>query len=386
MSSDPQFNDALCQFATDLYDQIIKSQTQLANVFWSPMSVHCSIAMLMAGTSGVTNREIIKTLHLHETLSESQAHELLGSTIVNVSQSSRDVDVSVANRLFLLKPVTILSEFFQTLSKHYGAELESLTGLSGLEERRIRMNDWVANETKGKVTDLIPSGALSGNTALALLSAIYFKGLWKHPFPKNRTENATFYLPDSKTLEVPMMHIKTTLSHYWLADVDANAIRLPFLGAEWEMLVVVTRERGKLPNLLSHLREPGKLSELLKVEYDVIEMDLFLPKFKLAKSKALDLKELLQKCGMTTVFDETHADLSRMCSTDHLFVSEILHKAVLEVDEEGATAAAATAVTMNLRCAFRTPTFRVDHPFFIALVYKSAVPAFMGHIVTPEVF
>ncbi|CAH8655267.1 unnamed protein product [Dicrocoelium dendriticum] len=387
MASNPSFSEVLGHFAVDLYDQIIKDQSShFKNVFWSPMSVHAAIAMVMAGASGVTKQEIVKTLHAPDTLSESQAHELFGSAIMDISQCSKNIHVSMANRLFLLQPAKILPEYSQTLIKYYNSQTESLVALGGLEDKRVHMNKWIANETKGKINDLIPSGALSGNTILTILNALYFKGFWEHPFAKHRTENATFYLLDGKTLEVPMMYIKARLFHFFLADLDANAIRLPFMGAQWAMLIVFTREKSKFPDLLDHLREPGNLTELMNTEYDQIEMELYLPKFRLAESKALDVKELLKRCGMTSAFDSAHADLSRMCTSEKLFVSEVLHKAVLEVDEEGATAAAATGVAVNLRCAMRTPTFRVEHPFFLALVYKSNVPAFIGHVVAPEQF
>ncbi|CAH8655316.1 unnamed protein product [Dicrocoelium dendriticum] len=387
MAVNLSFSEVLCHFAVDLYDQIIKEQSpQFKNVFWSPMSVHAAIALIMAGASGVTKQEMVKMLHVPDTLNESQAHELFGSTFVNISQSSKTVEVAAANRLFLLQPAKILPEYSKTLSKHYNAETESLVEFGGLENKRVHMNKWVSNVTKGKINDLIPPDALSESSILTILNALYFKGLWEHPFAKNRTTNATFYLLDGKTLEVPMMYIKERLPYIWLADLDADVIRLPFLGADWEMLIVLTREKSKFPGLLAHLREPGKLTELMNTELDLIEMELYMPKFRLAGSKALDVKELLKRCGMTSAFDSVHADLSRMCSNGKLFVSELLHKAVLEVDEEGATAAATTGVFFSFRSGFGPPTFRVDHPFFVTLVYKSNVPAFIGHIVVPEKF
>ncbi|KAF5397061.1 Serine proteinase inhibitor [Paragonimus heterotremus] len=220
-----------------------------------------------------------------------------------------------------------------------------------------------------------------GKTKTEIESALR---MWKNQFDKHRTLHEDFTCFGGKKMDVMMMHVKAHFPYEELTDWSAQAVRLPFKGTDWQMLIVLPWDASGLPEVLSHLCKPGALEDLLKKPFQEIELDLFLPKFKLSQCAPVNAKALLQQCGMNTIFNSNEADLTKLCSSRKLFVSDIFHKAVLEVDEEGATAAAATAVMMNMKCARRTPVVRVDRPFFIALTCASTVPVFIGHVTHPE--
>ncbi|KAF5397711.1 hypothetical protein PHET_09247 [Paragonimus heterotremus] len=152
----------------------------------------------------------------------------------------------------------------------------------------------------------------------------------------------------------------------------------------WQMLIVLPWDASGLPKVLSHLRKPGALEDLLKKPFRELKLDLFLPKFKLSQCAPVNAKALLQQCGINSIFNPNGADLTKLCNSRKLFVSDIFHKAILEVDEEGATAAAATAVMMGVGCAMMTPVVRVNRPFIVALICASTVPVFIGHVTHPE--
>ncbi|KAF7261265.1 hypothetical protein EG68_01281 [Paragonimus skrjabini miyazakii] len=208
--------------------------------------------------------------------------------------------------------------------------------------------------------------------------------MWKKQFDKRRTSHAEFTCFGGKKMDIMMMHVKAHIPYEELTDWSAQAIRLPFKGTDWQMLIVLPWDASGLPEVLNHLRKPGALEDLLKKPFHEIELDLFLPKFKLSQCEPVNAKALLQQCGINTIFNPNEADLTKLCSSRKLFVSDLFHKAILEVDEEGATAAAATAVMMATYCAMMTPVVRVDRPFIVALICASTMPVFIGHVTHPE--
>ncbi|TGZ75374.1 hypothetical protein CRM22_000412 [Opisthorchis felineus] len=176
-------------------------------------------------------------------------------------------------------------------------------------------------------------------------------------------------------------------SPFYLTDpgeLDCMAIKLPFRRSdsqsEWALLILLPHERAGLPKLISQLRAPGQLASAMGSKFHMESAHFYLPKFKLADEPMIDLKPILHECGMKKLFGG--GDLSRL-SQSCLSVTDAYHKAVLELDEEGVTAAAATFFTQGL--STRLPrTISVDHPFFFTLLCDSAVPVFVGHVVAPK--
>ncbi|KAF8571739.1 hypothetical protein P879_00360 [Paragonimus westermani] len=387
---------AFFEFAANLYDKVIEEQGgertklddtncvgKLENVFLSPLSIYLASMMCMAGADGETLQEMHHTLRIPSHMSAEDAHMLIGPVFLEYFETPKEIEISLANRLFLLKNAKINEKFSQTLCKQYRAATDVISSLGNVEAQRKHMNRWVAENTQNKIVDLIPPGGVSANTVLAIINALYFRGSWEHAFNKEATKQETFHCLDGSTKKVRMMYSEATYPMAELPEYEAQAIKLPFRGTNWSMLIILPNDVKGLPRLLSHLRQPGKLSAVLAMDFDEAKCELHMPRFKLAGNHPMNVKKLLEACGMRMVFTSS-ADLSKMCSTHKLFISDALHKAVLEVDEEGATAAAATGMMIAVMCYQPSPVIRVDHPFFVALICDSNVPVFVGHVLKPE--
>ncbi|CAL8105426.1 unnamed protein product [Calicophoron daubneyi] len=377
----------LSTFTSDLYAQLIKHQNEVHNLFISPTSIWIAMSMTEAGSQGETRKEMIHTLRLPSNMEDEKMHELVGNTMMNCLESVEGVDVSLANRLFILQAVHIEERFQKLLQKCYKSDSEQLDSGS-VEAKRERMNSWVSEKTKGKMEQLLPPGSIDQNTLITIINTIYFRGGWRDVFAKEMTSDAPFHKLNGSKQTVKMMWIEETYPYARLPDIGAQALRIPFRNRDWEMLVVLPDKQDGLPNLLSHLQKPDGIDTILKAQFTAKDVILNLPRFKLGERPAVDVKKILSLLGMRLVFDERNADLNGICKSKHLVVSEVLHKAILEVDEEGATAAAATAVIAQCDCAVESSpiTFRVDHPFFISIVYGGKTAVFLGHVTSPENF
>nr|ABV57466.1 serine protease inhibitor [Paragonimus westermani] len=384
MATENMIKQSLSQFTVDSYDKIIAKQgDSLSNVFVSPLSIYTAIVMTMAGADGKTRTEIESALRIPKQLLATCPHGPIGTTLQTFFKPSEGVQLSLANRLFVVQPATIVEQFKQILTKDYDASIEQICSLPSDEAKRQHINKWTSENTGQKITELLPTGAVNADTVLALVNELYFKGMWKNQFDKRKTLHEDFTCFGGKKMDIMMMHVKAHFPYEELTDWSAQAVRLPFKGTDWQMLIILPWDASGLPSVLSHLRKPGNLEELLKRPFHETELDLFLPKFKLSQCEPVNAKALLKQCGINTIFDAGAADLKKLCSSTNLFLSDVFHKAILEVDEEGATAAAATAVMMNMRCAMMRPTVRVDRPFFVALICASTVPVFIGHVTHP---
>ncbi|CAL8105412.1 unnamed protein product [Calicophoron daubneyi] len=378
---------SLSAFAASVYAESIKGQnaSSLNNLFLSPASIWIAMTMTEAGSRGDTKKEMVSSLRLPTNLLKDKVHGAIGKTMMGCFNSAPGVEVALANRIFLFQPVTIKGSFTKLLEECYQSGSETLSSLGSDEAKRVHVNEWVCDKTKGKIKELLPPGSVQRDTIMSIINTIYFRGSWMEEFDKNNTHDAAFKKLDGSTQSVKMMNVKRKFMYTKFDAFNATAVRLPFKGYNWEMLIVLTDEDAGLPNLLSHLQNPGKLEEILGTFFEEREVTMYLPRFKLGEGPALDVKKLLMSLGMKEVFDEGRADLGDMCE-NRLFISDVFHKAVLEVDEEGATAAAASAAMVS-RCALmplEPVTFRVDHPFFVAMVYQCSTPVFVGHVVNPE--
>ncbi|GAA28469.2 Serpin B6 [Clonorchis sinensis] len=376
-----EVKQSVCNFAVDLYRQIVKKQgVGLSNVFISPLSIYTAVAMTMAGADGQTKNEILTSLHLSKV---DNPNEAVGSIVQHYLQSKTGVELALANRLFALRPATVLPEYSQLIGKVYKAATEELSKLPSNDAKREHINKWVAENTGNKITSLLPSGSITNDTVLSVINALYFKGNWNSPFIKERTTTEEFHCLDGKRISVKMMFVKATFGFNSWDACAAQVLRLPFKDTNWHMLIVLPKQNDGLKKVADYLSKPGALEEMLKDPFFDEEIEVFLPKFKIAEGDPLDAKELLIACGVRELFDGNKADLSKLCSSERLHISDVFHKAVLEIDEEGATAAASTGM-MVARMMMGPPPFRVDHPFFLAIISDNMVPVFVGHITNPE--
>ena len=292
------------------------------------------------------------------------------------------VELAQANGLWAQKDYKFRKEYFDLVTQNYGAGVENLDFKGATEEARKTINAWVEKQTKDKVKELLTPGIITQLTRLVLTNAIYFKGEWETQFEKGKTKNEAFTMADGTKADVPTMHGKLEASYG--EGEGFQMLELPYKGRELSMVVY-------LPNKADGIAElEGKLTagdfaarkfggELWRLHSR--EVEVALPKFKMTSEFRLD--ETLKAMGMKDAFGD--ADFSGMTGGKELSIGAVVHKAYVEVNEEGTEAAAATAVVMEGRAATAVPVFRADHPFlFVIRDVRTGSVLFMGRVMDPR--
>jgi serpin B len=366
------------QFAVDLYAQLDRGQ-EGKNLFFSPTSISLALAMTAAGARGPTQAEMATALHLDADLAQAHAHyhQLLEKW--NAVGRQRAYQLRAANRLWGQKGHAIRPEFLALTRQQYGAEMQLVDFAQAAAASR-EINRWVEEQTNDKIKDLIPPGSLDALTRLVLTNAVYFKGDWVHPFDKRNTQEEDFSISAQEKVKAPLMNEQTKLGY---AEEEAfQAVELPYAGRELSMVVLLPKKVDGLPELEKAITV-DKLAALV-AKFRVREVITHLPKFKLATS--FGLNTTLEAMGMKRAFSG-QADFSGI-STEPLYISAVLHKAFVDVNEEGTEAAAATGVmvrAMAARPTEPTPVFRADHPFlFLIRDTKTGSILFMGRLNNPS--
>ncbi|TGZ62837.1 hypothetical protein CRM22_007206 [Opisthorchis felineus] len=326
------FKEGLTEFATDVYDKIIKLQAEnLANAVFSPMSIYCASLLVMAAADGETLQEIQQVLHIPPKLRSDAVHQSYGPIISKYFEASSDVDLNLANRLFLLKSIDIRPEYSALVATCYKALIELLTELPNVEAKRCHINAWVAKNTKDKIEEMLPPNFLDHSSIFLLINALYFRGSWDHQFDKEQTQESDFHCLDGESMKVQMMYRKSDFYLADLVELDCTGIKLPFKQSgsqsEWALLILLPHEKAGLPKLLSRLQAPGQLASVMGSKFHMENAHLYLPKFKLADEPMIDLKPILYECGMKKLF--SGGCLSRL-SQSSMSVTHAYHKAVLE--------------------------------------------------------
>jgi serpin B len=348
-------------FGCDLY---AKLRAEKGNVFFSPFSIESALAMTAHGAKGKTLTEMQKTLHLPaETEKTSDGFKTLLATLNGEGKKDRGYELSVANALWGMKGYPWRQEFLKASKAAFGAGLEEVNFADEPTARKT-INDWVEANTNKKIKDLIPSGVLDADTRMVLTNAVYFKGQWEVEFDKKLTKDGPFTQADGTKKDVPLMH-RTGELRYAEGD-DWQAVDLGYKGKETAMTVLLPKTADGLADLEKTL-SPDLLAGIFKgvARPKVI---LTLPRFK-AETK-FSLREPLEGLGMKDAFTGK-ADLTGMhTSPEKLFISHVLHKAFVEVNEEGTEAAAATAVVVSKASAAiddRPKVFKADRPFLFVI-------------------
>jgi serpin B len=371
------------RFAADLLRQMAKTENQ-GNLFVSPASVVTALGMTAAGAKGDTANEMATVLHL-DTLRPESRHASLGALAHQLVERP-GVSLQIANRLWGQAGFPFRAEFLAQIQQNDGAGLESIPFSRPDEARRV-INAWVSEHTDGKVPELIPSGILSAETRLVLTNAIVFKAKWATPFRVEATRPEPFHFggdrKDAPPIDVPMMHQSARLGY--LAGDGFQAVELPYEQRSMSLVVLLPAEGRAISDLESQLTGDALAGWMAGLKPRLVELSL--PRFHSSSSVRLD--QPLRALGMNLAFDLSRADFSGMTDADRLAISAIIHEAVVDVDEKGTEAAAATAVTMVRSSAMIRPetpvVVRADRPF-LYLIRDNATGAilFLGRLADPR--
>ncbi len=362
-------------FAIDLYKKLA---AEPGNVVCSPYSVSAALAMTYAGARGDTAAEMTKVLGftpLGERVHPAQAHlawRLKGDG------SKGQPEFNVANALWGQRGYGFKPEFLALTQANYGAGLREVDYVADTEGSRKTINGWVGEQTRGKIPELIPDGVLSSYTRLVLTNAIYFKGAWLNEFKPRDTTDGKFHVTPTETAPARMMS-RTAPAAFFEGD-GVKVVRLPYRGDTKSMLLVVPDDVAGLAAVEAKLT--AEQVAKWRAGLHTGEVALTLPKFKATGKSRLG--EALQAMGMPLAFDADKADFSGMTDQNKLFIGAVVHEAVVEVDEQGTVAAAATAVEMTLKSTPQVMVIRADRPFLF-LIVDDATQAilFAGRVAKP---
>ncbi|KAM7322800.1 serpin B9-like [Alexandromys fortis] len=349
------------------------------NVCYSPVSISSALAMVLLGAKGDTAVQMSQALGLNP---EKDIHQGFQELLSNLNKPSRKYLLRMANRLFAENTCKILPTYKESCFQFYHSELEQLSFAKDPEESRKHINTWVSKQTEGKIPELLSGGSVNSMTRLVLVNALYFKGKWHQPFNKEDTMEVPFKINKKEERPVQMMYQEDRFNLAHVNEVQAQVLEMPYEGLELSLLVLLPDdgvdlsqvENGLTFEKLTAWTKPGFMKST--------DVEVFLPKFKLQED--YDMESVCQHLGMVDVFQGSQADLSGMSPERDLCVSKCVHKSVVEVNEEGTEAAAASSMIVQACCASIVPTFRADHPFLFFIRHnKTNSLLFCGRFSSP---
>jgi len=364
-------------FAVDLYGQLRK---QDGNLFFSPESISTAFAMAYAGARGSTASQMAKTLHF--TLPPDSLHPAMGALLASLNAEHPGYQLYVADALWAEKDFPFLDAYLKLTSSDYGAGFNRVDFKAAPEAARQTINQWVEQKTENKIKDLIPPRAITPATRLVLTNAIYFKGDWETKFDKAQTQDEDFHLDAAQTVKAPLMHIESKFGYF--SGGTFQALSIPYKTSELSLVVLLPNDTTGLPALEQSLTA-ANVKQWLNQLNSVRKVILTLPKFKMTNQ--FELSNALGSLGMTQAFQPGNADFSGMTGKRDFWISSAIHKAFIDVNEEGTEAAAATAIVMRSNAAARDQVpivFRADRPFvFLIRDNRSGAILFLGRVTNP---
>jgi len=389
------------ELGVDLHRQLATGDE---NLCISPYSIDSALAMTFAGADGETRSEMARVLHfpsggdvpisfatLQNSLEQMSAKTAeLAKESKKFGGPSEPITLNIANRLFAEKSYHFREAYLSLVKQNFGGAFEPLDFVADPAAATQRINKWVADQTRDRIRDLIPGGALDKTTRLVLANALYLKAPWASEFSQNATQPEPFFARGGASVDVPMMR-KTDKNFGYAKHEGFTVVGVPYAGNELQFVILLPDDQSGLRALESKL-SADVLASCAKLQKR--DVDLYLPKFKL-EPPTITLAKQFESLGMKTVFDQPKGSanfdkIAPRTPDDYLYISQIFHKTFIAVDEKGTEAAAATAVAMMAGTALRSPPpppieVKVDRPFVYAIQHvPSGVCLFLGRVTDPR--
>ena len=373
--------DGNSALAFNLY-QVLKDTD--GNLFYSPYSISEALAMTYGGARGETEQQMQAALQFK--LPQDRLHPAFNSLDIELSkrgQGAKGADdqgfrLHVVNAIWGQQGFKFTQQYLDLLAQNYGAGLRIVDYIKDAEKSRQTINQWVSDQTENRIKDLLPQGSIDSLTRLVLTNAIYFNAAWQSQFQKNATADGQFTLLNGSKVSVPMMRQMHTFGY--TEGTDYQAVELPYDGNELSMVILLPKaDRFKAFEAALKAQQVKDIVQNLKSS----EVDLTMPRFKVESQ--FNLKKALASLGMPIAFSASEADFSGMDGQKDLYISDVVHKAYVNVDENGTEAAAATGVVVGTT-SMPAKTYQVtlDHPFifFIRDIQTGAI-LFLGRVASP---
>ncbi|XP_068942107.1 corticosteroid-binding globulin isoform X2 [Petaurus breviceps papuanus] len=359
-------------FAFRLYKNLI-SRAPDRNVFISPVSISMSLAMLSLGARSATHTQLLESLgfNLTET-SDLEIHQGFRYLIHLLNNSDTGLEMNMGNVLFLDSQIELMETFMKKIKHYYNVEVFS-TDFQNSTRAKKQVNDLIKSKTLGKVDQLFKE--LDSDTMLILISYIFFKGRWAKPFDPSLTKMQKFYTSENVSMDVSMMFQSRANNHLFDKELSCTVVQLEYSGNATAFFILP--DEGKMDQVVASLSRDtlNRWSHLRQDSY----VDLYIPKLYISES--YDLEDVLKEMGLMDIFT-SQANLSGITKEASVKLSEVLHKAVLSIDEEGREAPAGTGV--NMIFSSHHPVIKFDRPFlFVVFDHFTWSSLFLGKIMNP---
>lgn len=371
--------NAVNQFAFELYQQYKNTKD---NVFFSPYSISSALQMTYEGARGQTAKEMQNVFHF---LGDEKTRLGSFAALYNqINPQNASYQLSTANALWAQKDYPFWPDYLKIAETYYYGKAANLDFVGDTEGSRQTINQWVSSKTNNKIPELFARGTLDPTTRLVLTNAVYFKGKWDAPFGKDATQEKDFTTALSTKITVPMMNNQ---SHFNYTETsDYQAVELPYENNDLSMIVILPKT-GRMAAVENNFL----INDFLKIKQSMTShlVDVSLPKFKFNTS--YEMNKTLTQMGMSIAFNPDEADFTgmynRAAANENLYISLVVHKAYVDVNEEGTEAAAATGVGLAATSISESPRpiiFNADHPFIFAIVHQqTGTILFMGKVNDP---
>ncbi len=364
------------QFAFRLFKNVLQEDNSPSNKLVSPLSIYMALSMAFNGSAGHTRMDMQNALQLKDIPIEL-LNKTTQSLITGLPREDSRVSVNMANAIWYREEgYQPLAAFLDVAKTHYLAKVSAADFNSPAAVRQI--NNWVAEATRQKIKTILDR--ISPSDVMYLINATYFKGQWKYKFDAAKTENRTFHAAGGD-VQTPFMIQKATFN-YAKNDV-LQLIELPYGTGDFNMYVLLPAKAVNLTQFISSLSLltfKGYLSAL-----DSARITLYLPKWKY-RYKIQNMKPELARLGMDVAFSKGEADFSNMYPPEAgTYISKVIHKTYIEVNEKGTEAAAATAVEAGISALPPEPVMNVNRPFVYLITEKtSGAVLFIGLVNNPK--
>ncbi|XP_077209577.1 leukocyte elastase inhibitor-like [Paroedura picta] len=406
------------EFALDLF----KSMCQIhhdTNILFSPWSISSIMAAVYLGAKGCTAEQIAEVFHFKKAgrtgatravtrRAYSKMEELLNNPCISIQKVPLDTpnnihsefqvlsqEINQPSKNFLLRSINQLyvdksrpfrNEFLQSVKKYYNMEPQTVDFQKSSDEVRKEINSWVAQQTEGKIQNLLKEDSIDSLTQLIMVNALYFKGNWSKTFRKDATTEQPFRMTKSTSKPVKMMFQKGKFNWNYIAEVQTHVLELPYVNRDLSMFILLPDdirdnstglemvERELTGEALSKWTSPEEMEET--------EVRVYLPKVQLEDN--YELKSTLSRLGVTDAFDAGRSDFSGMSDSDHLVLSQVFHKCFVDINEEGTEAAVSSVADIASRSEGDAVLFAAEHPFLFFIRHnKSKSILFFGKFCSP---
>lgn len=364
------------KFGFELFRQLQAKDTK-ANLFFSPLSVALALAMTYNGAAGETQKTMAQTLQL-DGLRLVEINEASAALLKTLTKADRKIELTIANSLWARQGVTFNPDFLARNQQFYGAEIASLNFNS--PRAKLIINNWVSRKTKERIPAIIEQ--VDAQEVLFLINAIYFKGQWQKQFEKSLTQKLPFYLLSGARQQVPMMSQAGRYQHF--QDRNFQALSLPYGNGSTRLYLFLPARGVSMQSFLASVNHATW--EQWMTRFQEMPGEIKIPRFKLAYEA--NLNEPLKTLGMNIAFTPEKADFSGMRKQRDLFLSEVKHKAVLDLNEQGTEAAAATSVGVSVTSVIEPPqrfSFVANRPFLLVIRnQQTGTLLFLGVVTEPK--